>query len=76
VKVENNHGRFAHGLVANLWAKFLIAKVRTRHVVKELLQCQMQACVQLQQEIVLQLHHHPCSLAIVVIIIVSTNLPF
>jgi hypothetical protein len=37
MKVQNNHGRFIHGLVANLWANFLIAKVQTRHVIEELL---------------------------------------
>jgi hypothetical protein len=76
VKVENNHGRFAHGLDANLWANFFIAKVQTQHVTEELLQCQMQACVQLQQEIVFHLHHHLGCLAIVVVIVASTNLPF
>jgi hypothetical protein len=76
VEVENNRGRFAHGLIANVWAKNLIAKVWTHHVIKELLQCQMQACVQLQQEIALHLHCHPGYLAIVVIMVASTNLPF
>jgi hypothetical protein len=33
------------GLVANLGANFLIAKVWTRHVIEELMQCEMQACV-------------------------------